>query len=260
MEGRGLAKGNTAEQNTSRTQRRTSAPSALDRVREAAKRDKKAKFTALFHHITVDRLRDAYHALSRVAAAGVDGVTWVRYGDGLEDNLLDLHARLHRGAYRAKARRQITRILPRRLKKVGPSRPSMAGFTERTRTRSTRGVVAGSAALMAVTPGARVGDTTPPARVLAPPTRPPTSPPHPRPPLLDGSRPPPPPAAGNPSRPPWHPSTKATSSSASTTSAPPSAGGHGSRLRRPRCHLCSRFRSPRTKATVSLRQACGLAA
>ena len=74
VEGRGLAKGNTDQQNAPRTQRRTRAPSALDRVREAARRDRKAKFTALFHHITVDRLRDAYLALSRKAAAGVDGV------------------------------------------------------------------------------------------------------------------------------------------------------------------------------------------
>jgi RNA-directed DNA polymerase len=107
VEGRGLAKGNTDEQNAPRTQRRTIAPSALDRVREAAKRDRKTKFTALFHHITVERLRDAYHALSRVAAAGVDGVTWQQYGDGLEDNLNNLHARLHRGAYRAKPSRRV---------------------------------------------------------------------------------------------------------------------------------------------------------
>jgi RNA-directed DNA polymerase len=107
VEGRGLAKGNTDEQNAPRTQRRTSAPSALDRVREAAKKDRKAKFTALFHHVTVGRLRNAYLALSRGAAAGIDGVTWQQYGDGLEENLLDLHARLHRGAYRAKPSRRV---------------------------------------------------------------------------------------------------------------------------------------------------------
>jgi group II intron reverse transcriptase/maturase len=107
VEGRGLTEGNTDEQNAPRTQRRTSAPSALDRVREVAKKDRKAKFTALFHHVTVERLRDAYLALSRGAAAGVDGVTWQQYGDGLEENLLDLHARLHRGAYRAKPSRRV---------------------------------------------------------------------------------------------------------------------------------------------------------
>jgi len=107
VEGRGLTEGNTNQQNASRTQRRTSAPSALERVREVAKRDRKAKFTALLHHVTLDRLRDAYLALSRKAAAGVDGVTWHQYGVGLEDNLRDLHAKLHRGAYRAKPSRRV---------------------------------------------------------------------------------------------------------------------------------------------------------
>ena len=107
VEGRGLAKGNTDEQNAPRTQSRTSAPSALDRVREAARKDTKAKFTALFHHVTVDRLREAYNALARKATAGVDGVTWQQYGNGLDDRLVDLHARLHRGAYRAKPSRRV---------------------------------------------------------------------------------------------------------------------------------------------------------
>jgi RNA-directed DNA polymerase len=107
VEGRGLAKGNADQQNTPRTQCRTSVPSALDRVREVARRDRKAKFTALFHHLTIDRLRAAFVALQRKAAPGVDGVTWEQYAGNLEDNLLDLHARLHRGAYRAKPSRRV---------------------------------------------------------------------------------------------------------------------------------------------------------
>ena len=100
-EGRSPAEGNTGGQNAPRTQSRTGAPSALDRVREAARRDRKKKFTALLHHVTIDRLRDAYLALKRRAAAGVDGVTWDDYGRNLEARLVDLHARVHRGAYRA---------------------------------------------------------------------------------------------------------------------------------------------------------------
>ena len=107
VEGRGLTEGNTSQQNAPRTQCRTSAPSALERVREVAKRDRKAKFTALLHHVTIDRLRDAYLALSRKAAAGVDGMTWQQYGVRLEDNLRELHAKLHRGAYRAKPSRRV---------------------------------------------------------------------------------------------------------------------------------------------------------
>jgi group II intron reverse transcriptase/maturase len=82
------------------------ASSALDRVRRAAQKDKEARFTALLHHVVLDRLRAAYRALSPKAAAGVDGVTWQSYGQDLEDNLQDLHARLHRGAYRARLSRR----------------------------------------------------------------------------------------------------------------------------------------------------------
>jgi hypothetical protein len=76
VEGRGLAKGNTDEQNAPRTQRRTvGAPNALDRVRQRASKDRKAKFTTLLHHVTVDRLREAFLQLQRKAAPGVDGIS-----------------------------------------------------------------------------------------------------------------------------------------------------------------------------------------
>ncbi|HEY6725204.1 MAG TPA: hypothetical protein VI197_14315 [Polyangiaceae bacterium] len=103
MEGRTLAKGNSRECNTPRTQRRNSVPSALERVRQAAKQDRKQRFTALLHHVyDVERLRLAYRSLKRDAAAGIDGETWRHYGESLEDNLRDLSQRLKRGACRAK--------------------------------------------------------------------------------------------------------------------------------------------------------------
>lgn len=107
MEGRSLAKGNTVEQNAPRTQGRTSALSALERVREAAQKDRKKRFTALLHHVTIDRLRTSYLALKRNAAAGIDGVTWNEYGQDLEPRLVDLHDRVHRGGYRARASRRV---------------------------------------------------------------------------------------------------------------------------------------------------------
>lgn len=98
--GRGRGKGNLREQNTPRTQRRTGVPSALERVREAAKKDRKQRFTALSHHVyDVERLRAAYYALKRDAAAGVDGETWKQYGEDMEARLQDLADRLKRGAY-----------------------------------------------------------------------------------------------------------------------------------------------------------------
>ncbi len=109
VEERRLAKGNTVQQNTLRTQRRgdVDVSSALERVRQAARKDRNARFTALLHHVTVDRLRVAYWAINPKAATGVDGVTWGAYGQDLENNLQDLHARVHRGAYRAKPSRRV---------------------------------------------------------------------------------------------------------------------------------------------------------
>src|ERR1700693_1081301 len=98
-------KGNAGQQSQHRTQSRVRVTQALDRVREAARRRKKGQFTALLHHINPDTLRTAFYALKRKAAPGVDGVTWHDYQADLETNLQDLHARVHRGAYRAQPSR-----------------------------------------------------------------------------------------------------------------------------------------------------------
>jgi RNA-directed DNA polymerase len=71
-------------------------------VREAARKDRALKFTALLHHVSEDCLREAFFNLKKTAAVGVDGVTWQEYERNLEDNIADLHGRVHRGAYRAK--------------------------------------------------------------------------------------------------------------------------------------------------------------
>jgi group II intron reverse transcriptase/maturase len=75
-------------------------------VREVARRDKDARFTALLHHVSLGRLRRAYWAIRPQAAPGVDGVTWSDYGQGLEANLQDLHGRVQSGRYRAKPSRR----------------------------------------------------------------------------------------------------------------------------------------------------------
>src|SRR5229473_6184300 len=108
MEGRGLAKGNLPQQNAFRTPSRNDAPSALERVRQAAGKDKQLRFTALLHHIyNLDTLRRAYFRLKKEAAPGVDGETWRHYGEKLEENLQGLSDRLKRGAYRAKPVRRV---------------------------------------------------------------------------------------------------------------------------------------------------------
>jgi group II intron reverse transcriptase/maturase len=103
MEGRGLAKGKPRQQNTFRTQSRGNVPSALERVREAAGKNKGTKFTALFHYVyDLGMLKWAYFQLKKEAAAGVDGETWRHYGESLDERLQDLSHRLQRGAYQAK--------------------------------------------------------------------------------------------------------------------------------------------------------------
>jgi len=103
VERRGLAQGKPRGQNTNRAQDRAVVQNALSRIRQAAVKDKQAKFTSLMHHIyDLSMLREAFFALKRDAAPGVDGETWRQYRENLESNLADLSARLRRGAYRAK--------------------------------------------------------------------------------------------------------------------------------------------------------------
>ncbi|HEX8936016.1 MAG TPA: group II intron reverse transcriptase/maturase, partial [Pseudonocardiaceae bacterium] len=105
-EERGLAKGNTASKTRPGHRAGQGAPSALDRVRQRAREDKEARFTALLHHVDLARLRAAYWAIRPTAAPGVDGVTWEVYGQALDANLKDLHARVQGGGYRARPSRR----------------------------------------------------------------------------------------------------------------------------------------------------------
>ena len=107
VERRAGPKGNPEGQSSCRAQKRGSESQAADRVRQAAMRNPGERLVTLLHHVTVDRLRDAYYSLRKDAAAGVDGVTWERYADGLEGRLVDLHGRVHRGAYRAPPSRRV---------------------------------------------------------------------------------------------------------------------------------------------------------
>ena len=101
VEGRQSTKRNTLRAAAVRTQSRATASPDLQRVREAARKDKKARFTALLHHITVQRLRDSFYALKRDAAPGVDGMVWKEYLQELDSRLGALHTAVHRGSYRA---------------------------------------------------------------------------------------------------------------------------------------------------------------
>ena len=100
------AKGNTDSKTRPGRSAGPDVSSALDRVRQVAKRDRKVRFTALLHHVSLGRLRAAYWAIRPQAAPGVDGVTWADYGQGLEANLQDLHERVQSGRYRAKPSRR----------------------------------------------------------------------------------------------------------------------------------------------------------
>jgi group II intron reverse transcriptase/maturase len=101
MEGRRPTKGNAEQTTAPRTQSRVSATSGLLGVRKIARKDKRTRFTALLHHVTVTRLGDSFYALKRDAAPGVDAVTWKEYETNLDARLRDLHSRVHAGTYRA---------------------------------------------------------------------------------------------------------------------------------------------------------------
>ena len=106
-EGRAATKGNLRSQSTCRTRGRESVSQAVERIRQAVKRDPKEKLTALLHHISVDTLCWSFYSLKKNVAAGVDGVVWEEYERELDSRLADLHRRVHTGAYRALPSRRV---------------------------------------------------------------------------------------------------------------------------------------------------------
>jgi RNA-directed DNA polymerase len=118
VEPRAGAKGNASQHRTRRAQDRASVSQALERIRQVARQRKKERFTSLFHHISIELLRLAFFALKRDAAPGVDGLTWRDYEADLDRKIEDLHARVHRRAYRALPSRR--RYIP---KADGQQRP-----------------------------------------------------------------------------------------------------------------------------------------
>jgi RNA-directed DNA polymerase len=101
------SKGNASQQGTGRTQNRATVSQGLERIRQAARQRRKERFTALLHHISPELLAQAFDELKEDAAAGVDGLRWKTYEADLERNLAELHARVHRGAYRALPSRRV---------------------------------------------------------------------------------------------------------------------------------------------------------
>jgi RNA-directed DNA polymerase len=137
VERRAGAKGNASQQSTDRAQNRTTVSQALERIRKVAKERKKERFTALLHHVSIDLLDEAFYELKENAAAGVDGVTWREYEQDLERNLEDLHARVHRGAYRALPSRRV--YIP---KPDGRQRPlAVAALEDKIVQRATAAVL-----------------------------------------------------------------------------------------------------------------------
>src|SRR5881296_3197344 len=137
VEPRAGAEGNVRQQSTGRAQYRVTVSQALARIRQAARQRKKEKFTALFHHVSIDHLAEAFSELKENAAAGVDGLTCRDYEQHLERNLEDLHARVHRGAYRALPSRRV--YIP---KPDGRQRPiAVAALEDKIVQRATAAVL-----------------------------------------------------------------------------------------------------------------------
>jgi hypothetical protein len=107
VEGRAQTKENIVPSRMHPTQSGKRMSQGLDGVRRAARERKQERFTALLHHLSIELLRESFYALQRRASPGVDGVTWQEYETGLEDRLIDLHSRVHRGTYRAKPSRRV---------------------------------------------------------------------------------------------------------------------------------------------------------
>jgi RNA-directed DNA polymerase len=137
VEPRAEAEGNAGRQSTPRTPSRVGVTQALDRIRRTARERKKERFTALLHHISPDLLEAEFFALKKQAAPGTDGLTWRDYEQDLKANLEDLHARVHRGAYRPLPSRRV--YIP---KPDGRQRPlAVAGLEDKIVQRATAAVL-----------------------------------------------------------------------------------------------------------------------
>ena len=137
VEPRAGTKGNASQHSTHRMQSRASVSQALERIRQAARQRKKEKFTALLHHLSIDQLEEAFFELKENAAPGVDGLTWKDYEADLGRKLDDLHARVHRGAYRAQPSRRV--YIP---KPDGRQRPlAVAALEDKIVQRATAAVL-----------------------------------------------------------------------------------------------------------------------
>jgi len=160
VEPRAGAEGNVRQQSTGRAQYRGTVSQALERIRQAARQRKKEKFTALFHHVSIDHLAKAFSELKENAAAGVDGLTCRDYEQHLERNLEDLHARVHRGAYRALPSRRV--YIP---KADGRQRPiAVAALEDKIVQRATAAVRARST--RKISSGSRMGSDPDAARTM----------------------------------------------------------------------------------------------
>src|SRR5262245_36203475 len=137
VEPRAGTEGNAGQQSTYRTQSREGVSQALERIRKVARERKKERFTALFHHISVDLLEQSFFELKKDAAPGVDRLTWPTYEADLDRNLTDLHERVHRGAYRALPSRRT--YIP---KADGKQRPlAVAALEDKIVQRATAAVL-----------------------------------------------------------------------------------------------------------------------
>src|ERR1700724_1811833 len=137
VEPRAETKRNAGQQSTCGTQGQISVSQALERIRRVAKERKKEKFTSLLHHISIDLLDEAFFELKEEAAPGVDGLTWTEYEQNLDRNIEDLHARVHRGAYRALPSRRV--YIP---KPDGRQRPlAVAALEDKIVQRATAAVL-----------------------------------------------------------------------------------------------------------------------
>jgi RNA-directed DNA polymerase len=137
VERREGTKGNAGQHSTGRAQSRETVSQGLERIRQAARQRKKERFTTLLHHVSVDLLRQAFFEIKKDAAPGVDGLTRQDYEADLERRLEDLHARVHRGAYRALPSRRV--YIP---KPDGRQRPlAVAALEDKIVQRATAAVL-----------------------------------------------------------------------------------------------------------------------
>ena len=88
------------------------------RISLRADKDTSCLFHNLLHHINVETLKEAYNAMDKNKALGVDNISKEAYGKNLDSNLENLYIKIRNGSYKPQMKREV--LIPKANGKTRP--------------------------------------------------------------------------------------------------------------------------------------------